>query len=110
MSRIPDRVRMAFDLLEPLPVHVLEAMRLLEDLRSSAESVAEAMGRDPVLAARVLRLANSALYMRTRRVATLREAVVLVGYGAVRSLLFTAMAYDAFARGAPGYGLDRLQM
>jgi len=110
VSRVPDRVLMAFDLLEPLPAHVLEAMRLLDDLTSSAEAVAEAIGRDPVLAARVLRLANSALYMRARRVATLREAVVLVGFGAVRSILVTAVAYDAFARGAPGYGLDRVKM
>jgi putative nucleotidyltransferase with HDIG domain len=110
VSRVPDRVLLAFDLLEPLPAHVLEAMRLLDDLTSSAESVAEVVGRDPVLAARVLRLANSALYMRTRRVATLRDAVVLVGFAAVRSLLFTAVAYDAFARGAPGYGLDRVRM
>lgn len=110
MSRVPDRVLMAFDLLEPLPAHVLEAMRLLDDLSSSAEAVAAAVGRDPVLAARVLRLANSALYMRTRRVANLRDAVVLVGFAAVRSLLFTAVAYDAFAPGAPGYGLDRVRM
>ncbi len=110
MSRVPDRVLMAFDLLEPLPGHVLEAMRLLDDLTSSAESVAEVLGRDPVLAARVLRLANSALYMRARRVANLRDAVVLVGFGAVRSLLFTAVAYDAFTPGAPGYGLDRVRM
>ncbi|MDQ7800668.1 MAG: HDOD domain-containing protein [Armatimonadota bacterium] len=110
MSGVPDRVLMAFELLEPFPGHVLEAMHLLDDLSSSAEQVAQAIGRDPVLAARVLRLANSALYMRTRRVATLREAVVLVGFGAVRSILVTAVAYDAFARGAPGYGLDRAQM
>jgi putative nucleotidyltransferase with HDIG domain len=110
VSGLPDRVLLAFDLLEPLPGHVLEAMQLLDDLGSSAEQVAEAIGRDPVLAARVLRLANSALYMRTRRVATLREAVVLVGFAAVRSILVTAAAYDAFAKGAPGYGMDRTQM
>ncbi|MCS7235332.1 MAG: HDOD domain-containing protein [Armatimonadota bacterium] len=110
MSGLPDRVLLAFDLLEPLPGPVLEAMQLLDDLGSSAEQVAEAIGRDPVLAARVLRLANSALYMRTRRVATLRDAVVLVGFAAVRSILVTAVAYDAFARGAPGYGMDRTQL
>ncbi len=110
MKGVPDRVLMAFDLLEPLPAHVLDAMRLLDDLTSSAEAVAQCIGRDPVLAARVLKLANSALYMRTRRVVSLREAVVLVGFGAVRSILVTAVAYDAFARGAPGYGLDRAKM
>lgn len=110
MKGVPDRVLLAFDLLEPLPAHVLEVMQLLDNLSSSAEQAAEAIGRDPVLAARVLRLANSALYMRTRRVATLRDAVVLVGFAAVRSILVTAVAYDAFARGAPGYGLDRTQM
>ncbi len=110
MSGVPERALLALDLLEPLPGHVLEAMHLLDDLNSTADQVAEVIGRDPVLAARVLRLANSALYMRTRRVATLREAVVLVGFAAVRSLLVTAVAYDAFARGAPGYGLDRGKM
>ncbi len=110
MSRIPDRILVAFELLKPFPAHVVEAMRLLDDLNSSVEDVAAALGKDPVLAARVLRLANSALYLRTRRVATLREAVVLVGFAAVRSLLVTAVAYDAFRPGAPGYGLDRVQL
>ncbi len=110
MSRIPDRILMAFDLLKPFPAHVVETMRLLDDLSTSAEEVASALGKDPVLAARVLRLANSALYLRSRRVATLREAVVLVGFAAVRSLLVTAVAYDTFRPGAPGYGLDRVQL
>jgi putative nucleotidyltransferase with HDIG domain len=110
MSHVVGRFLLALDLLEPLPGHVLEAMHLLDDPKSSADEVAAAVGRDPVLAARVLRLANSALYMRTRRVATLREAVVLIGFGAIRSLLVTAVAYDAFRRGAPGYGLDQLRM
>ncbi|MDR7415652.1 MAG: HDOD domain-containing protein [Armatimonadota bacterium] len=110
MSRIPDRILMAFETLKPFPAHVVEAMQLLDDLNTSAEEVASALGRDPVLAARVLRLANSALYLRARRVATLREAVVLVGFAAVRSLLVSAVAYDAFRPGAPGYGLDRVQL
>lgn len=110
VTGLPERVLIGFDLLEPLPAHVLEAMKLLEDLTSSAEAVAECIGRDPVLAARVLKLANSALYMRARRVATLRDAVVLVGFAAVRSILVTAVAYNAFAPGAPGYGLDRTKM
>jgi putative nucleotidyltransferase with HDIG domain len=110
VSRIPDRILMAFETLKPFPAHVVEAMQLLDDLSTSAEEVASALGRDPVLAARVLRLANSALYLRARRVATLREAVVLVGFAAVRSLLVGAVAYDAFRPGAPGYGLDRVQL
>ncbi|MCS7172041.1 MAG: HDOD domain-containing protein [Armatimonadetes bacterium] len=110
MSRIPDRILMAFETLKPFPAHVVEAMRLLDDLNTSAEEVASVLGRDPVLAARMLRLANSALYLRARRVATLREAVVLVGFAAVRSLLASAVAYDVFRSGAPGYGLDRVQL
>jgi diguanylate cyclase (GGDEF)-like protein len=48
--------------------------------------LAEVISRDPGLAARVLRIANSSFYARRRHVANLRDALVVLGINAAISL------------------------
>lgn len=55
------------------------------------------VARDPLLAARVLRLANSPFYGLARQVGSLRDAVVVLGFSNLRSVLLSAGVIGAFS-------------
>jgi HD-like signal output (HDOD) protein len=68
------------------PSIVARVRQVLADESASADKVARVVGADPVLAARLLNLANSVALLGTARPATdLRTAVSRVGLNAVRS-------------------------
>jgi HD-like signal output (HDOD) protein len=73
-------------------------MARLCDPRSTSHEVAQVIGRDPGLAARVLRVANSAFYGVSGSVATLERAFVMLGVDAVRGIAAAACLDRATAR------------
>jgi HD-like signal output (HDOD) protein len=68
------------------------------DPQSTAHEVAQVIGRDPGLAARVLRVANSAYYGASGSVATLERAFVMLGVDAVRGIAAAACLDRATVR------------
>jgi HD-like signal output (HDOD) protein len=71
------------------PSIVTRVRQVLADDSASADKVARVVGADPILAARLLNLANSAAILGTGRPATdLRTAVSRVGLNAVRSTTY----------------------
>lgn len=77
--------------LPSLPSVALDVLRLAQDEDASSEELAAAIGRDPALAAKLLKLANSSLFSAGRPIATLREATMLLGSKTVKlmALSFT---------------------
>ncbi|HID98625.1 MAG TPA: HDOD domain-containing protein [Thermodesulfobacteriaceae bacterium] len=73
-----DLIRQAFE----LPSAVLELSQLLQDPDAGARKVAELASTDPVLSARLLRVANSAA-VGTGRIKSLQQAIVLLGFNQV---------------------------
>jgi HD-like signal output (HDOD) protein len=75
--------------LERLPAQPSVAVRTVwvaDQPNSSAKDLAAALTADPALTARVLRLANSAYYGLSRRVAEVAFAVTVVGFPTVRAM------------------------
>jgi HD-like signal output (HDOD) protein len=69
----------------------------LGDEAFDAGELAQMVGKDPVLAARVLRLANSPFYGLSRQIGSLREAVAILGFGSLRGLVLSAGVISAFS-------------
>ena len=82
--------------LPPLPAVAARAMALIRDPETEAEDLARLVSTDATIAARVLRLSRSVLYVRRQPPRTLREAIVTVGYGALRKMLLVASARSAY--------------
>ena len=61
-------------------------LQLTDDPETDARRVAEAIDADPMLTAQVLRLANSAAFGMSFRVASTQLAVSVLGFSAVRSV------------------------
>ena len=72
------------------PVAAMHVLRMVEDPRSSTADLAQVIESDPVLSARVMRLANSPYYGLSRKVSSASRAVVMLGFSTVRALAVSA--------------------
>jgi len=81
-----------------LPAIMTRLLDAVEDEGTSAEDLTAILERDMAISARVLRLANSAFYGLRHRVDTIRRAVVVVGFQAVRMLALATSVFDALSR------------
>lgn len=93
--------------LPALPEVVVRVMRMAEDPRSDAQAIARVIATDQAMAARVLKLANSAFYGLPRRVGTLSEAVVILGFRTIKNLAIAASTFELLNREIAGYWLQR---
>jgi HD-like signal output (HDOD) protein len=72
--------------LPSFPEIAVRVRRVLSDPKSSVDQVVRVVGSEPALAARLLRIANSASFNRSGRAVTdLRTAIARIGYNMVRS-------------------------
>ena len=67
-----------------------QLVRMLCDDTLSADELSLRIEREPVLSARVLRVANSAFYGQQRTVTTMRRAVLVLGVNALRGVAAAA--------------------
>ena len=72
--------------LPTLPAALPKILSLVESDRSSAADIAAVIERDPALAAKILKVSNSAYYGFSREITVIETAVGLLGLNMVRSL------------------------
>lgn len=89
-----------------LPAVALRVLEVGEFERFSAHELSQVIASDTSLITHVLRLANSAFYGCPRRIATVRDAVVFLGFRAVRSAALACCLAEALPAPAPDV-LDR---
>lgn len=92
--------------LPPPPKLYIELTQLLADPETDAGDIAETISQDPVTAAKVLRLCNSAYFSAGRVVTDVRTAVVRLGQETVRRLV---LATEAFAHASSDVDREALQ-
>lgn len=85
--------------LPTLPQVVMTIMGLLEDPKSCVSDINNIMARDPALAAKILKLVNSAFYALPNRVNSISQAIVILGFNTVKSLAISASILDMFGQG-----------
>ena len=69
------------------------------------DDVQEVVAADPLLTAKLLNLANSALHGNDRRIGTVRDAVLRIGSGSVMALAMASGARRMLAAAPPPPGL-----
>jgi putative nucleotidyltransferase with HDIG domain len=87
--------------LPPLPAVVIRVMQTVNDPKTAATDLNRLISADQAIASKLLRLVNSAYYGFSRRVSTITDAVVILGFNAVRDLATSLGAFNAF-RARPG--------
>lgn len=92
--------------LESLPALSPVALKLVElasDEDCSAADLSDLIKKDPSLAIRLLKLANSAFFQTGRPVTTLEQAVVKVGFHRLRLMALSLSLRDTFPMGRLGH-------
>lgn len=93
--------------LQALPSTTLQLMRLLDDDTVEASQVLSVIEKDPSLTANLLKLCNSSYYGLRRKVASAKEALVLLGNNTIVTLAFATSMGDVLRGPFSAYRLDR---
>jgi HD-like signal output (HDOD) protein len=98
----------SIDELPPLPSVAARVMNMADDDRTSALDLAQVLSTDQALTAKLIRISNSAYYGFARRVSTVREAVLVLGFKQVRQMAVGASVMNAFkgSKLSDGFDLD----
>ena len=104
------RKTMATTALPSRPGVYMELNQVLTSPDWEPHQVSAVLERDVAMSAKVLQLANSALFGLTSTVTSVRDAVMYLGVDTIRSLALTAEAFGKVApRGDAGFSLDDFQ-
>jgi HD-like signal output (HDOD) protein len=93
-----------------LPASAIRIMKIAENPMSTEDELLEVLEGDPPLAARVLKVVNSAFYGRPRQVGSTWAAMRLLGVNAIRNVALAASLNRLFRGGrtVPGFEADAL--
>jgi putative nucleotidyltransferase with HDIG domain len=92
--------------LPPMPQVVIRIQHLIADLNSDTKQLAKVIESDQAIAAKVLKMANSAFYGMSGKISSIHQASLLLGYRTLGEIATMAGAADLLARKMPGYGYD----
>src|ERR1700744_6311943 len=76
--------------LPPMPNVVTRALRLIDDVNSSTDALAEVIKLDPALALPIVRSANSVSMGQQQEVTSLESAILVVGLGQIKAMLLAS--------------------
>ncbi len=95
-NRTLDRIISSIGDLPASPMIVSTLMSLTADLNSSLNKICKTIMADQSLTARVLKLSNSSFYGRAKEVYTLKEAIILLGFKTLRSLVVASSTHTLY--------------
>lgn len=82
--------------LPTLPVVIQKINALLSNPRTTATEVGQAIATDQAIAAKIIRLVNSALYGFPGRISTITHAIVILGFSTVKNVILTTAILSRF--------------
>jgi putative nucleotidyltransferase with HDIG domain len=85
--------------LPTIPVVLAKILQLCSNIDANSAHLITVIEEDQALTGQMLRLANSAFFGQSRRVATISRAVILLGFSTVRNLALSVKVWDALAAG-----------
>jgi diguanylate cyclase (GGDEF)-like protein len=99
-QEILDRLRMCTSFPTPPPV-AMQVVQLAQNPDIDLGKVADTVSTDPAIAAKVMRIANSAMYARRRQSANLRQALIVLGLNATLTLALSFTLVNTLKRNPP---------
>ena len=74
-----------------------------DNLQISFKELEQLILIDPALTAKILKVANSALYARQREITNLQQAITLLGFKTIKSLVLLVCASNLYGKKKPSY-------
>lgn len=94
------------DRIPSLPAVVTQILNLVSSSDASAGDMEGLIQQDMVIAGRLLKLVNSPFYGLPNQVASLTQAVAIIGFGSMRSLVLAASASKLLDVSLTAYGFQ----
>lgn len=94
------------DLIRPLPDVVVRVLGMLNDGKTEPAELEKHLQVDQVLVAKLLGMVNSPFYGLARSIKSVREAITVLGFRGLRSLLLASNAAKYMNRDFKCYGHD----
>ena len=91
--------------LPAMPQVAGKVLELSSDPNTSASQLQQVISDDQAMTGRILKIANSAMYSCSRKIKTLTEAIVMLGFNSIRSLVVTSAARNLYKIGNARAGL-----
>ena len=98
ITQLVDSFRFEDAKLPSLPSAVIYLEKAIRDDSVSLRQLADLLGNDPVLAARLIRVSNSSNYRSVTQVESVPEAVVRIGFAATRNIALVLLQNSFKAR------------
>lgn len=93
--------------LPSLPKVAMEVLRLTRDENVSVDAIAKVIQNDPALSGKLLKVVNSALFGLPRPVASIRQAMVILGLRTVKVMALSFSVVDALAgKAVAGFDME----
>jgi len=87
--------------LPPMPHVASRAISMVENPGTTANELEKLLSSDTALAARVLKIANSAMFSRQREITTLTQAIMIIGFKALKGIIVAATLRQLNKRSGP---------
>lgn len=103
MTEIPDKFLQRLKTCTSFPTPPAVAMQVIalaQDPEIDLARVADTVSADPAIAAKVMRIANSAMYARRRQSTNLRQALIVLGLNATLTLALSFTLVNTLRRDA----------
>ena len=98
------------DDMKVLPEIINKIISLTEDPDSTVEDMEKAILDDQILTTKILRLANSAYYGYARKISTISQATVLLGFQAIKSIALASTVSIFLTSELKGYSLGKNEL
>lgn len=92
--------------LPPMPKVLMKARQVLSDPNSSFKDISKIIETDQAIAAKVLKVANSAYYGLSGMVSSIHQASVVLGYQTLEQVITMVSSTSLLGKQLRGYGLS----
>lgn len=95
------------DDIKVLPTIINQIILLTDDPNSTIQDIEKVILKDQVLTTKILRLANSAYYGYARKITTISQATVLLGFQAIKGIALASIVKSYMTNELKGYSLEK---
>lgn len=91
-----DKILSKIEDLPTLPIVIQRILQLINDPKATTKQIGSIITSDQSLTAKTLKLVNSAFYGFSKKITTVDQAIVIIGFNAVKNLAISASVFDIF--------------
>jgi len=91
----------------PLPTVVSILLERIDDPKSNVKDLEILIEKDPILTSKILKMANSAYYGYPKTIASIKEAIIILGTNVIRSICLAVVTKSMMNVDSSGYFFNK---